>query len=75
MRLTADVFRIIGAMVAEKRWTAALMPLAVLVPFVTAGHWINEIRFCKKWTRALEQSTARPRMLWDVDSTFQANWG
>jgi predicted metal-dependent phosphoesterase TrpH len=74
-RLTADVFRIIGAMVAEKPWTATLMPLAVFVPFVTAGHWINEIRFCKKWTRALEQSTARPRMLWDLDSTFQANWG
>lgn len=74
-RLTADVFRIVGAMVAEKPWTAALMPLAVFVPFVTAGHWINEIRFCKKWTRVLEQSTARLRMLWDLDSTFQANWG
>lgn len=74
-RLTADVFRIVGAMVAEKPWTAALTPLAVFVPFVTAGHWINEIRFCKKWTRVLEQSTARPRMLWDLDSTFQANWG
>ena len=74
-RLTADVFRIIGAMVAEKPWTAALTPLAVLVPLVTAGHWINEIRFCKKWTRTLEQSTARPRMLWDLDSRFQANWG
>jgi predicted metal-dependent phosphoesterase TrpH len=74
-RLTADVLRIVGAMVAENPWTAALMPVALLIPFVTAGHWINEIRFCKKWTRALEQSTARPRKLWDLDSTFQANWG
>ena len=73
-RLTADVFRIVGAMVAEKPWTAALTPLALLIPFVTAGHWIHEIQFCKKWTRALEQSAARPRMLWDLDSTFQANW-
>lgn len=73
--LTADVLTIVGAMVAEKPWTAVLAPLAVFVPFATAGHWLNEIRFCKKWTRALEQSTARPRMLWDLDSTFQANWG
>jgi len=74
-RLTADVLRIVGAMVAEKPWTAALTPVALLIPFVTAGHWINEIRFCKKWTRALEQTTARPRMLWDLDSTLQENWG
>lgn len=73
--LTADVLRIVGAMVAEKPWTVTLAPLALFVPFATAVHWLNEMRFCRKWTRALEQNAARPRMLWDLDSTFQENWG
>ena len=73
-KLTTDVLRIVAAMVAEKPWTLALMPLALFVPMATAGHWLNEIRFCKKWAAALENRTQRPRMLWDMDSSFQAEW-
>lgn len=72
--LTAEVLRIVGAMVAEKSWTVALTPLALLVPFCVGGHWLNEIRFCKKWAAALESGETKPRMLWDLDSSFQANW-
>jgi predicted metal-dependent phosphoesterase TrpH len=72
--LTADVYRIILGMLQEKPWTLALTPLAVLVPAFTAGHWMNEIRFCKKWTAALEREQRNPRMLWDVDARrFEAS--
>lgn len=73
-KLTADVFRIVWSLWMEKPWTLALMPLAPLVPAVTAFHWLNEIRFCKKWSVALESGEKRQRMLWDLDSGFEANW-
>ena len=72
--LTADVYRIILGMLQEKPWTLALTPLAVLVPAFTAGHWLNEIHFCKKWTAAIEREQRNPRMLWDVDARrFEAS--
>jgi len=72
-RITTDVYRIIWGMIQEKPWTAALVPTAILVPAFTAGHWLNEIRFCKKWAAALEREEKRPRMLWDVDSRLEAS--
>lgn len=74
LNLTADVLRIVGEMMLEKPWSVALAPLALLVPLCTAGHWLNEIRFCRKWSAALEQEEKGPRMLWDLDSGFEANW-
>jgi predicted metal-dependent phosphoesterase TrpH len=74
-KLTADVFSIIWSMWMEKPWTLALAPLSLLVPAVTAGHWVNEIRFCKKWSPALENGEKRQRMFWELDSSFEANWG
>jgi predicted metal-dependent phosphoesterase TrpH len=74
-KLTADVFRIVWSLWMEKPWTLALMPLSLLVPAFTASHWINEIRFCQKWSPALEQGKKRERMFWDMDSSFEANWG
>ncbi|MHB8503610.1 MAG: PHP-associated domain-containing protein [Candidatus Acidiferrales bacterium] len=74
-KLTADVFRIVWSMWKEKPWTLELMPLAPLVPVFTAGHWLNEIRFCQKWAAALESGEKRERMFWDRDSSFEANWG
>ena len=65
-KITADIYRIIGSLLYEKPWTIALMPLAVLVPAVTAGHWLNEIRFCRKWTAQLESGEKHPRMLWQL---------
>jgi predicted metal-dependent phosphoesterase TrpH len=64
--LTADVYRIIQGVFQEKPATLALLPLTVLVPVFTAGHWMNELWFCKKWAAHFENAGAAPRMLWDL---------
>ena len=46
----------------------AILPFTVLIPAITASHWLNEIHFCKKWSAALEQGERRPRMLWDLNA-------
>jgi predicted metal-dependent phosphoesterase TrpH len=73
-KLTMDVYWIVGELVKEKPWTIVLMPLALLLPACIAGHWLNEIRFCKKWSALVENGEKRPRMLWDVDANLEANW-
>jgi predicted metal-dependent phosphoesterase TrpH len=73
VRLTADIYRIAKSMVFENPWTLAILPVTVLVPAFTAGHWLNEIRFCRKWTKALEHEEKRPRMLWQLEPHFEAN--
>jgi predicted metal-dependent phosphoesterase TrpH len=70
--LTADVFRIARRVFEERPAMLAILPFTVLIPAITAGHWVNEIRFCKKWSAALENRAARPRMLWDMDSRWEA---
>ena len=72
-RITADVFTIIGSLFLDKRWTSVFAPIVPLVPVFSAGHWLNEIRFCKEWTAAIENGGARKRMLWDIDPGFEAN--
>lgn len=72
-KLTADVFSIVKSLFHEKPWTMAMSPLAVLVPAFTVGHWLNEIRFCKKWSAILDSAEKRPRMLWDMDTSFETN--
>jgi predicted metal-dependent phosphoesterase TrpH len=71
--LTADVFRIAKRVFEERPAMLAILPFTVLIPAITAGHWVNEIRFCKKWSAALENGEARPRMLWDMDSRWEAS--
>jgi predicted metal-dependent phosphoesterase TrpH len=73
-KLTADIFSFAGALLKEKPWCAPLMVAAVLIPAVTAAHWFNEIRFCKQWMATLERAEKKPRMLWDIDAAFKANW-
>ena len=65
-KLTVDVFSIINSLLHEKPWTLAISPLAMLVPIFTAVHWLNEIRFCRKWSAILERSEKRTQHLWDV---------
>ncbi|MGB7436674.1 MAG: PHP-associated domain-containing protein [Candidatus Acidiferrum sp.] len=74
MKLTSDICRFAGAMLGENPLAAALLPFSVFMPCITAGHWLNEIRFCRKWAAALLGTGRRPRMLWDVDSHWEANW-
>lgn len=74
MKITRDIFTFAGSLLREKPAAAALLPLTVFIPLVTGFHWLNEIRFCKQWTSQLQRSEKSPRMLWDVDSRFEANW-
>jgi predicted metal-dependent phosphoesterase TrpH len=73
-KLTADIYRFAGSCIKEKPWMALILPLTVMIPAITASHWLNEIRFCKQWTALLERDEKKPRLLWDVDSRFEANW-
>lgn len=73
-KITGDVYSIVGSLFKHAPWTLALAPLALLVPASTLGHWMNEMRFCRKWTAAMQGASARRRMLWDVDSRIEANW-
>jgi predicted metal-dependent phosphoesterase TrpH len=72
-KLTLDVLSIVYSLFCNKPWTMALSPLALLVPAFTASHWLNEIRFCRKWSTLMESGEKRRRMLWDMDSNFEAN--
>jgi predicted metal-dependent phosphoesterase TrpH len=72
-KLTADVYRIIGAMLCDQPWTLPLMPLAALVPAFTAVHWVNEIRFCREWSRKLESEEKQTRLLWQLDAGLETN--
>jgi len=74
LKLTADIFRFAGSLLREKPWAAVILPLTVFVPAITAGHWLNEIRFCKRWTQRLEGEAKRPKMLWEVDRRMETNW-
>jgi predicted metal-dependent phosphoesterase TrpH len=73
-KLTMDIFDFIGRVLKENPAAAALLPLTILIPAVTGFHWLNEIRFCKQWSSILDGKERNPRMLWDVDSGFEANW-
>jgi predicted metal-dependent phosphoesterase TrpH len=72
-KLTADVYRIVQSFFREKPWALPILPVTVLVPAITAGHWLNEMRFCRKWAAALESGAKSPRMLWQLDSGLEAN--
>jgi len=73
-KLTLDIWRFAGSLIEERPLAAAILPLTVFMPLITAGHWLNEIRFCKKWAASLLEESVQPRMLWDVDSRLEANW-
>lgn len=66
IKLLADVFSVTNSLLHEKPWTLGLSPLAALIPLVTAGHWLNEKRFSRKWSRILETAETAKRPLWEV---------
>jgi predicted metal-dependent phosphoesterase TrpH len=66
--LTADVLSITKALFQERPATLALSPLAALIPVVTAGHWMNEILFCRRWAAHFQEEAKTPRMLWDLNA-------
>lgn len=71
-KLTADVVRIAVEMFRENPLTLSILPLVILVPAFTAGHWLNEIRFFRKWSALLEENEAKPRMLWELDASWES---
>jgi predicted metal-dependent phosphoesterase TrpH len=71
-KLTADIFRIAAGMFREKPWALALLPLAPLIPIVTAAHWLNELRFCRKWSAVLAREERTTGMLWEVDQSWES---
>ena len=73
-KLTADVYRIVLALLRDQPWTLPLMPLAALVPAFTAAHWLNEIRFCRKWSAKLGNDEKRSRLHWQLDTGLESNW-
>src|SRR5271154_4491047 len=73
-KLTTDIYRFAACVLRERPWAGAILPLTIFIPAITAAHWLNEIRFCKQWIAKLDGKTKQPRMLWDVDSRFEANW-
>jgi predicted metal-dependent phosphoesterase TrpH len=73
-KLTRDVFRFAGFALNENPWTLALLPFTVFIPFITAAHWLNEIRFCKRWAPSLRGKSRKSRMHWEMDSSFGANY-
>jgi hypothetical protein len=64
----------VGSALKENPLSAAMLPFMLFVPAITACHWLNELRFCRKWAPVLLGEPCRPRLLWDVDSRFEANW-
>jgi predicted metal-dependent phosphoesterase TrpH len=72
-KLTADVYRIVLALLRDQPWTMPLMPLAALVPAFTAAHWLNEIRFCRKWSAKLDSDEKQSRLLWQLDRGLESN--
>jgi predicted metal-dependent phosphoesterase TrpH len=73
-KLTLSICCFASGLLKEKPFAAAILPLSIFMPAITGGHWLNEIRFCKKWTPPLLGETRRPRMLWESDSTLEASW-
>src|SRR6202000_763626 len=66
-KVTADVYRIAGGFFQEKPWAIGIVPLTVAGPALSFGPWVEGIRFCKRWTTALESGEKRPRMLWKLE--------
>jgi hypothetical protein len=72
-KITADVYRIVGSLLYAEPWTLPLMPLAVFVPAFTAGHWLNEMRFCRKWAAKLDTGKKATRLLRPLGSSLESN--
>ena len=71
-KLTADVFRITAGLFREKNWTLALLPIAAFIPAFTAAHWWNELRFLQKWYSHFDSAEKKPKMLWDLDPSWES---
>jgi predicted metal-dependent phosphoesterase TrpH len=53
MTLTRAILEIGCNLVRDYTWSVALAPLLLLVPIVTLGNYVNELRFDYSWSRRL----------------------
>jgi predicted metal-dependent phosphoesterase TrpH len=61
-KLTRDVLIIAREMMRERRWTAVMAPLALLVPAVIAANLFSERLFARRWAgRAIPKFSGRSR--------------
>ncbi|HEY2459736.1 MAG TPA: PHP-associated domain-containing protein [Candidatus Acidoferrum sp.] len=73
LKLTADVYLIIASLFKEKPWLIPVFPITAFVPLVTVGHWLNEIRFSRKWSGTLLRGKRQPRMIWSLEANVETN--
>jgi predicted metal-dependent phosphoesterase TrpH len=59
-KITTDIFRFVGSVLRDNPAAAALLPLTIFIPVITGFHWLNEIRFCKKWAAKLDRGERVP---------------
>jgi len=72
-KVTFDVLRVAGEMIREERWTAALAPLAILIPVVTFGYYAAEQLFIRHWAgRVIPSSRGRER--WPLAMPAAGEW-
>jgi len=72
-KITVDVYRIVRSLLYAEPWTLPLMPLAVFVPAFTAGHWLNEMRFCRKWSARLHSGKKTTHLLRPLGPSLESN--
>jgi predicted metal-dependent phosphoesterase TrpH len=64
-KMTCDVFRIAAAVIAERAWCVALVPLLAAVPALALANFALERAFADKWARLIlgdpERISFRPR--------------
>jgi hypothetical protein len=53
LKLTHDVLAIARGLLREQPWTAVLMPLVAVIPFITAANRIDEVFFARQWRARL----------------------
>ena len=72
-KVTLDVLRVAGEMIRAERWTAAMAPLAVLIPVVTLGYYVSERIFNQYWAgRVIPPSRGRER--WPLAVPAAGEW-
>ncbi len=62
-----------GALLLSRLQFVWVIAWHILLPAFTAGHWLNEILFCRKWSEMLEGGNQRLRMLGNVNSKLEVN--
>jgi predicted metal-dependent phosphoesterase TrpH len=74
LKLTRDILLVAGGMMREKPATAALAPVAALVPVMTLAQALHATAFAWLWGKRAERMRGEPafRMPWEADAVAEA---